>query len=254
MQEEQPKDYVGVWIPAEITEREDLTPLEKWLWAEIAGYRECWASNAFLAKRMGISENWVSQRISKLEKLGLIEKVGFNGRFRIIKASLLQKSKPACYKNQSQPLTKVKPENKVENKVENKTIMPAPEKPAPARELPKEARQLAERLHKWILKNKPDRKIQNGWEERWTSDIDKMHRLDGRSWKQIMGAIDWSQRDDFWRQNVLSGANLRKHYDRIEDRARMEMEDNSNQALASQIFSQDGNQAVETARKMGLLP
>ena len=101
MQEEQPKDYVGVWIPAEITEREDLTPLEKWLWAEIAGYRECWASNAFLAKRMGISENWVSQRISKLEKLGLVEKVGFNGRFRIIKVSLLQKSNPAFDENQT---------------------------------------------------------------------------------------------------------------------------------------------------------
>ena len=252
MQEEQSKDYVGVWIPAEITEREDLTPLEKWLWAEIAGYRECWASNAFLAKRMGISENWVSQRISKLEKLGLIEKAGFNGRFRIIKVSLLQKSKSAFYKNQSQPFTKIKPENKVKNKVKNKTIMPAPAKPALARQLPQEAKDLAELLHSKILENKPDRRIPSGWQERWAEDIDKMHRIDNRSWEAIKACIIWSQRDEFWHQNILSGANLRKHYDRMADRARSER--NNSQALASAIFSQTPEQAIETARKMGLLP
>lgn len=132
-------------------------------------------------------------------------------------------------------------------------LMSAPAKPAPTRQLPKEAEQLAERLHKWILRNKPDRKISDGWQKRWAEDIDKMHRIDGRSWRQIAGAIDWSQRDNFWHQNILSGANLRKHYDRIEDRARAEMEDNGNQALASAIFNQTPEQAVETARAQGLI-
>ena len=57
--------------------------------------------------------------------------------------------------------------------------------------------------------------------ERWAVDIDKMHRLDGRSWVDIEQAIDWALRDKFWQRNIWSGANLRKHYDRLEADARM---------------------------------
>ena len=51
---------------------------------------------------------------------------------------------------------------------------------------------------------------------RWAKDIDKMNRLDGRSWENIENAIDWAMNDDFWQRNIWSGANLRKHYDRLE--------------------------------------
>jgi len=142
--------------------------------------------------------------------------------------------------------------NKEKLLIKNKdNLMSAPAEPAPTRQLPKEAYQLAERLHKWILRNKPDRKIQSGWQERWADEIDKMHRIDGREWRQIADAIDWSQRDEFWHQNILSGANLRKHYDRMEDRARSEID--QNQALADAIFSQTPEQAVATAREQGLI-
>lgn len=129
----------------------------------------------------------------------------------------------------------------------------APAKPVRGREIPQEAYQLAERLYKWIKKNKPDRKIQDGWKNRWAIDIEKMHRIDGRDWRRIAGAIDWSQADDFWHQNVLSGANLRKHYDRIEERAIQEMESNGSQAMASAIFNQTPEQAIENARAQGLI-
>lgn len=56
--------------------------------------------------------------------------------------------------------------------------------------------------------------------ERWAKDIDKMNRLDARSWEDIAKAIDWAMRDNFWQKNIWSGANLRKHYDRIEADAR----------------------------------
>lgn len=132
-------------------------------------------------------------------------------------------------------------------------IMSAPAEPAPTRQLPKEAYQLAERLHKWILKNKADRKIQDGWRERWADEIDKMHRIDGREWRRIAGAIDWSQRDEFWHQNILSGANLRKHYDRIEERAILEMEQNGSQRLAWAVENMTNEQAVAMARSQGLI-
>jgi len=47
----------------------------------------------------------------------------------------------------------------------------------------------------------------------WYSDIEKLHRLDGRSYEQIESAIRWSQNDPFWRGNILSANKLRKQYD-----------------------------------------
>ena len=130
MEEQQQKDYVGVWIPAEISERTDLSPREKWLWAEIAGYKECWASNARLAERMQVSERWISSCLSKMIKLGLIERCGFNGRFRKIRVKgrikvlgrLEEKFKADLKKSSRQTRRKVQPENKVKNKVENNSF------------------------------------------------------------------------------------------------------------------------------------
>ncbi len=56
--------------------------------------------------------------------------------------------------------------------------------------------------------------------KRWAKDIDKMNRLDGRSWENIEKAIEWAMKDSFWQKNIWSGASLRKHYDRLEADAR----------------------------------
>lgn len=56
--------------------------------------------------------------------------------------------------------------------------------------------------------------------ERWAVDIDKMNRIDGRSWENIEQAIDWALDDPFWQKNIWSGKNLRKYYDRLEAEAR----------------------------------
>lgn len=56
--------------------------------------------------------------------------------------------------------------------------------------------------------------------DRWAKDIEKMNRIDGRSWENIEKAIDWAMNDSFWQRNIWSGANLRKHYDRLEADAR----------------------------------
>lgn len=78
------KEYTGVWIPAEVMESEELSPIEKILYGEIAGFRECYASNAWLAKKIGRSEKTASRLINNLIKLGFVENSGFNGRFRTI--------------------------------------------------------------------------------------------------------------------------------------------------------------------------
>ena len=51
------KEYTGVWIPREVMECEQLTPVEKIAYGEIASFSKCYASNAWLAKRIGKSES-----------------------------------------------------------------------------------------------------------------------------------------------------------------------------------------------------
>lgn len=49
----------------------------------------------------------------------------------------------------------------------------------------------------------------------WANEIDKLHRLDGYDWSIIKGVAEWSQDDSFWRQQIRSGANLRKHFEKM---------------------------------------
>lgn len=86
------KEYTGVWIPAEVMEPEELSPMEKLLYGEIAGFRECYASNRWLAGRIGRSEATVTRLIQHLIECGYVEKVGFNGRFRTIRVVRLRKN------------------------------------------------------------------------------------------------------------------------------------------------------------------
>ena len=87
-----------------------------------------------------------------------------------------------------------------------------------------EASKLAARLKFLILKNKPNRKIPKEWELESIIEIDRLHRIDGRSWKDIARIIAWSQQDRFWRRNILSGRKLRQQFDRLEDQSDFEID------------------------------
>jgi hypothetical protein len=50
---------------------------------------------------------------------------------------------------------------------------------------------------------------------KWLSDMERIHRIDERSWEQITKAIEWCQADDFWRGNIMSPGKLRKQYDQL---------------------------------------
>lgn len=49
----------------------------------------------------------------------------------------------------------------------------------------------------------------------WVAELDRMHRIDGRSWDEIRGAIDWSQSHEFWASVILSPKKLRAKYDQM---------------------------------------
>ena len=51
-----------------------------------------------------------------------------------------------------------------------------------------------------------------GSRETWASHIDKLNRIDGRTFEQIEYMIRWTQHDSFWSQNILSTAKLREKF------------------------------------------
>ena len=108
------KQYTGVWIPADVMESEELSPIEKILYGEIAGFRECYASNAWLAKKIGRTERTVKRLIAHLLELGFIEKCGFNGRFRLIR--VCQNYHVSRVKNDTPAVSKMTPINKSKEK------------------------------------------------------------------------------------------------------------------------------------------
>ena len=51
--------------------------------------------------------------------------------------------------------------------------------------------------------------------DRWLTDMERLHKIDERSWEQITKAIEWCQADEFWRGNIMSPGKLRKQYDQL---------------------------------------
>jgi hypothetical protein len=52
--------------------------------------------------------------------------------------------------------------------------------------------------------------------EGWYGDIEKLHRIDGRSYEDIKMALYWAKVvSKFWPPNIMSGAKLRKQFDTI---------------------------------------
>ncbi len=113
--------FTGLFINAEILEIEDLTPMEILLlsWIDALGRDNekggCFAKNEYLAKKMNMKENTIAKSISKLRSMGLIEDVSFDGRCRVIRATIHEfiveqrKRKAALDLNPTLDGTKIQP-------------------------------------------------------------------------------------------------------------------------------------------------
>ena len=86
-QENDKKKFLGAWIPADVLSMDNISMTDKVLLGQALTMKTLFASNAHLAKKVGMSEDSVSRSINKLIKLGFLNKVGFNGRFRKIVVS-----------------------------------------------------------------------------------------------------------------------------------------------------------------------
>lgn len=72
---------------------------------------------------------------------------------------------------------------------------------------------LACELYNLILVNNPKARKPNL--QSWAADVDRMIRIDKRSEEDIRALITWSQKDNFWKGNILSTSALRKQFDKL---------------------------------------
>ena len=78
--------------------------------------------------------------------------------------------------------------------------------------------------------------------DKWLSDMERLNRIDERSWEQITRAIEWCQADDFWRGNIMSPAKLRNQYDQL----RLAAQRGNKQSKVTQTLSWLSNLANDT--------
>lgn len=74
--------------------------------------------------------------------------------------------------------------------------------------------ELAQLLYKLIKDENPEWHVRPNFDE-WTKDINKIVRIDKRTYEQVEWMIHWCQQDDFWKTNILSPAKLRKQFNRL---------------------------------------
>lgn len=99
------------------------------------------------------------------------------------------------------------------------------------KEIPVEATRLASTLQELVMENFDFIKKNPKDVETWAKDIERIHRIDGYDWLIIEAVIRWSQNDDFWKQNIRSGAKLRKKFEDLLIKAKVEHDNKSDRVV-----------------------
>lgn len=86
---------------------------------------------------------------------------------------------------------------------------------------------------------------------KWRQAARLMLDKDGRTEDEVHGAIDWCQRDEFWRANILSLPTLREKYDTLRLQAQRKGGTTRQQADAA-MFDRAMERAIEREREMGV--
>ena len=168
-------------------------------------------------RRMMYTEDEMKKAMKKLRDLRMIDTMKAPGGVLITILNYDHFQNPENYEG-----TKVAPrrhqggaiynKNEENGKKGKKKKEPSPDAIA------QEAQNLTIFLAQSILKRDPkNSQLSNGKMNdtmiRWGSDIEKVHRIDGRDWEQIEEVMRWCQEDVFWQTNILSGSKFRKQFD-----------------------------------------
>lgn len=101
-EENQKREFKGIWIPKEIWLNNNLIMMEKIVLAELDSFETengCFASNAYLGAIVNISSSRISQIISKLKKMNLIKvKLIYKPHSKEIDRRIVKVNKREIYK------------------------------------------------------------------------------------------------------------------------------------------------------------
>lgn len=103
-QENNTRKVKGIWIPIEIWENKDLSWNEKILFLEIDSFtsndKDCYVSNEYIAKLLGVCETSANKVLSSLINKGYVVKTSFDGRRRFVKSALHLTTSQGCSEQQ----------------------------------------------------------------------------------------------------------------------------------------------------------
>ena len=91
------RNFKGIWIERRIWLAKDIGMTAKTMWAEIDSlYDEesggCFASDIYLMTFLGIKKSRLQEVLKELRDNGYLEKVSFDGKFRVMKAVIPEKT------------------------------------------------------------------------------------------------------------------------------------------------------------------
>src|SRR5574344_751308 len=102
--EEKDRQVKGIWIPIDIWKDDNLNWSEKILFIEIDSFtsnkKDCFISNEYISKLLGVSETSANKILSSLIKKGYVIKTAFDGRRRFVKSALTININQPCEKVQ----------------------------------------------------------------------------------------------------------------------------------------------------------
>jgi DNA-binding MarR family transcriptional regulator len=87
MEQEQKKEFTGVWIPKHILEDKKLSMRDMIIFSEIACFEVCYKSNKKLGERYSLGRVTISRSISRLIKRGYVKSNKKTGEYRTLQAS-----------------------------------------------------------------------------------------------------------------------------------------------------------------------
>jgi len=107
---EQTREVKGIFIPIGIWTDGNLTWNEKILFMEIDSFtskeKDCYISNEYIAKLLGVTETSANRILSSLINKGYVIKTRFDGRKRWVKAALSFVTRQGCLESQGRVVDK----------------------------------------------------------------------------------------------------------------------------------------------------
>ena len=255
--EEKPSYYAI--IPADVRYDKDLPPMAKLLYGEITCLTQkngfCWATNSYFADLYGMSKDRISKLIGILEKKGYISvHVERNEKNEVVKRYIklrvaeitipsVENNENSPVKNNDSPIGKKDKENNIN--LNNTSMNNKKEEVSPAgghapKSIEPKAKELAELMY--LLHKQVDQKAKKPNIDSWAMDIEKINRLDGRSYDEIEKVIRWVKiPGNFWFTNIMIAKKLRMQFSRLFIEANKPQRNGNRLPMQNDVYTGDGN-------------